>query len=122
MIPTQRGKKMVVIKSSGVIPSLGGISGPITSPTWIATPDVIRLINDGAVVYEVNPSNPAETVKLNRLNVSTNNFKEAVIASKNKIETSSSKRLAERVEKGQINGMNIRTSVNRRTVSTSDFN
>ena len=66
--------KFVTIESYGQIDALGGIRGPITSPSHIDTNIVISLINSGKVVYEVNPSNYKEKVRLNRLNVLKNNF------------------------------------------------
>lgn len=120
MVLRQEGKKLVVIMSGGPIAALGGINGPITTPTWISTTDVIRLINSGSVVYEVNPADPSKKVKLTRLNVSMKNFSGTKVIKTDKIETDSSKKLAERVEKGQINGLSITATTS--PVTSSDFN
>ena len=66
--------KLVVIESPGPIKLLGDIMGPIKTPCSISTNVIIDLINSGKVVYEVNPKNHNERVRLTRLNTNTNNF------------------------------------------------
>lgn len=67
--------KLVIIKDGGPIRSLGGISGPILSPTRITIPVIVDLINQGKHVFEVNPLDKKQAVQLNRLNVYRTNFK-----------------------------------------------
>lgn len=70
--------KLVIIESAGPIEALGGISGPIKTPSSLSTNVISDLINSGKVVYEINPRNYNEKVKLTRLNVNTNNFQSNV--------------------------------------------
>lgn len=67
--------KLVTIESSGPIRAMGGISGPIKTPTSLSTAAIISLINDNMVVYEVNPKNYNEKIRLTRLNINSDNFK-----------------------------------------------
>ena len=70
--------KLVIIESAGPIEALGGISGPIKTPSSLSTNVISDLINSGKVVYEINPRNYNEKVKLTRLNVNTNNYQSNV--------------------------------------------
>lgn len=67
--------KLVTIESGGPIRVMGGISGPIKTPTSLSTTAIISLINDNMVVYEVNPKNYNEKIRLTRLNINSDNFK-----------------------------------------------
>ena len=66
--------KLVTIETSGKIRELGGITGPITTPCKLDMNIIISLINSGKVVYEVNPENKTEKVRLTRSNLSGDNF------------------------------------------------
>lgn len=66
--------KLVTIESAGPIKMMGDINGPIKTPCSVSTNVIIDLLNSGKVVYEVNPKNHAEKVRLTRLNVNSNNF------------------------------------------------
>ena len=66
--------KLVTIESSGKIGVLGGLIGPITTPCRLRIDVLISLINTGKVVYEVNPANVKEKIRLTRLNVRKENF------------------------------------------------
>ena len=66
--------KLVTIESAGKISILGGIQGPITNPCRLSTDSIIELINSGKIVYEVNPKNSKEKIRLTRLNVYKTNF------------------------------------------------
>ena len=66
--------KYVTIESSGKLEPLGGISGPITTPSYIDISVIVSLINMRKVVYEVNPANRNEKIRLTRLNVFNDNF------------------------------------------------
>lgn len=70
--------KFVTIESYGPIPALGGILGPITSPSYIDINVIISLINSGKVIYEVNPKNIKEKIRLTRDNVLKYNFNTTV--------------------------------------------
>lgn len=70
--------KYVTIESPGKISVLGGLLGPITTPSYIDINIIISLINSGKVVYEVNPSNVKEKIRLTRKNVLNYNFKSKV--------------------------------------------
>lgn len=69
-----RNKKYVTIESPGKISDLGGILGPIKTPSYLDIDIVIRLINSGKAVYEVNPANINEKIRLTRMNVLKSNF------------------------------------------------
>lgn len=71
-------KKLIIVKSSGALPIYGGISGPIINPITLDTKDIVELINKSKEIYEVNPYNMDETIKLTRVNCTTENFKKVV--------------------------------------------
>ena len=62
-------KKFVTIETPGKISELGGIIGPIKTPSYMDLDVIISLINSGKVVYEVNPTNVKDRVRLTRSNV-----------------------------------------------------
>ena len=66
--------KYVTIESPGKLPILGGIIGPITTPCYLEIDIIIGLINSGKMVYEVNPANVKDKIRLTRLNVLKHNF------------------------------------------------
>ena len=70
-----RNKKFVTVESPGKIAILGGLVGPITTPSYIDIDIIISLINAGKAVYEVNPANVKQKVRLSRINVLKSNFK-----------------------------------------------
>lgn len=70
--------KLVTIESPGKIPTLGDIVGPIRTPSRLSIDTIIELINAGKVVYEVNPKNINEKVRLSRLNVYKTNFNSTI--------------------------------------------
>ena len=61
--------KYVTIESPGKLNILGGILGPIKTPCYLDIDIVVKLINMGKIVYEVNPTNIKDRVRLNRSNV-----------------------------------------------------
>lgn len=71
-------KKLIIVKSSGTLPIYGGISGPIINPITLDTKDIVELINKSKEIYEVNPYNINEKIKLTRVNCTTENFKKVV--------------------------------------------
>ena len=68
--------KLVVIGTTGPIPELGGISGPISSPSRVEVSTLIRMVNARRVVYEVNPKDYDQKVRLTVSNVTRDNFVE----------------------------------------------
>jgi ribosomal protein L12E/L44/L45/RPP1/RPP2 len=69
-------QKLVTVESNGTIIELGGISGPIFSPTLIPISTIVRMINSHRKVMEVNPKNTDEKVRLTLKNVRSVNFAE----------------------------------------------
>lgn len=67
-------KKLVVIDSKGSITELGGISGPVINPCSLPVETIVKLINGHKKVYEVNPANKKERLRLNLKNVKMENF------------------------------------------------
>lgn len=74
--------KYVTVASMGKLAALGGLLGPITTPCHLDISVIIALINDGKVVYEVNPANISDRVRLTRANVLASNFNKAVVLPK----------------------------------------
>lgn len=67
-------EKLCVVLAEGRIPELGGILGPVSVPTKIARSSIIAMLNRGLPIYEVNPKNVNERVKLTFKNVNSVNF------------------------------------------------
>ena len=76
MITSHADTKLVVVKSTGVLKELGYITGPILHPSRIKLQKIVAMVNNGKIVYEVNPKDQNEQVLLTRLNVSADNFVE----------------------------------------------
>lgn len=74
MSNTQKDSKLVVVKTPGVLKELGYITGPIIHPSRIKLAKIVNMVNNGKVVFEVNPKNQEERVQLTRLNVTHDNF------------------------------------------------
>ena len=74
--------KLVVIKTTGTIPELGGISGPVTTPSEFPIKKILQMVNGHRLVYEVNPKNYKEQVKLTISNIRQVNFKKEAPAQK----------------------------------------
>ena len=66
--------KKIVVMTMGIIPELGGISGPILTPQDFPIGIVQALVNSRRKVYECNPKNPSERILLTISNVNANNF------------------------------------------------
>lgn len=67
-------KKLIIVKNSVILPELGGINGPILRPEKVELSDIYQMINRRLSVYEVNPKNHSETIKLTRENANKQNF------------------------------------------------
>ena len=76
--------KYVTIESPGKIAILGGIMGPIQTPTYLDIDIVISLINSGKVVYEVNPRDITDKTRLTLMNVLTDNYSQSTSKTGNK--------------------------------------
>ena len=74
MIGKKEESKWVVVDTYGPIKELGGISGPIVTPCKIPIRTIVDMVNNRKVVYEVNPMNMTEKVKLRQSNVDKKNF------------------------------------------------
>lgn len=71
-------EKLCVVLADGRIPELGGIIGPVAVPTKIAYSSIVSMLNRGLPVYEVNPKNVNERVRLTFRNVNAVNFMKKV--------------------------------------------
>lgn len=71
--------KLVTIESYGSISELGGINGPIVHPCRLDLDVIIRMVNTNKKVFEVNPANTNEKVRLSLSNVRSENFKPVVV-------------------------------------------
>jgi hypothetical protein len=89
--------KYVTIESYGPIQQLFGLLGPILTPCYIEIGTIISLVNSGKVVYEVNPNNPKEKIRLNFNNLLKNNFDN--IIEETKVVAPSKKRVTQPVKK-----------------------
>lgn len=67
-------KKLITVKTTGPLPELNYITGPIIHPCWVNKDVIIKMVHNGKKVYEVNPENPAEKVLLTLKNIRLNNF------------------------------------------------
>lgn len=70
-------RKFVQIPVNGPIAELGFITGPV-GPTYVNLPSVIKMVQNGKLVYEVDPANHAHKVKLDITNVKKNNIAQPV--------------------------------------------
>ena len=104
-------EKLVTIETYGPIAELGGVSGPIVHPCKLDLETIIRMVNTRKKVFEVNPANPSEKVRLTLSNVRTQNFK-PVVAPKTAAKTTTTTKTTETVKKETT------TSDNK---STNDF-
>lgn len=75
--------KLIIVESNGTIGELGGISGPILNPFEVPLSVIVRMINSHKHVYEVNPDNRNERVRLTLQNVRRDNFVQATVVQKN---------------------------------------
>lgn len=67
-------KKLVVVRSGGPLMELGGITGPILNPSLIDVNIIGEMIQRNRLIFECNPLNPNERIKLNTSNWSKSNF------------------------------------------------
>ena len=73
-------RKLVVVMDSGPLSELGGIGGPIITPTRVTLSAVKKMLINGRKVYACDPSDPRNTDKyvlLDMVNVTDDNFADA---------------------------------------------
>lgn len=68
-------KKLVVLHDAGSIPELNYICGPILNPCKLPIETIQKLVINKRTVYECNPNNTNERIRLTTRNVKKNNFK-----------------------------------------------
>lgn len=66
--------KLCIITTCAELPIMGGIHGPLHTPSPLTYREIITLINNGIDVYEVNPKNRSQKVKLTSFNAVKENF------------------------------------------------
>lgn len=67
--------KQYIILTAKRIKCLKNITGPVTSPVELSLLDVLELVESGFDVYEVNPYNKKERVKVTPYNYNSITFK-----------------------------------------------
>lgn len=67
-------QKLITVNSAGTISELGGISGPVLNPCYVPIPTITTLLNHYRVVYEVNPKNYNEKIRLSLKTLTKKNF------------------------------------------------
>lgn len=72
--------KLVTIETKGSIVELGGISGPVINPTILPISTIVALLNGHKKVFEVNPANKDEKIRLSLKNVRTENFATPIVS------------------------------------------
>ena len=73
-------RKLVVVKDNGILHELGGIGGPILTPTRIPIESILKMINNKRHVFECYPNDPRNEslwVELTNANYKSNNFNKA---------------------------------------------
>jgi hypothetical protein len=67
-------RKLVTVADFGPLQEIGGIGGPLRTPTNIALNAICQMVVNGKTVFEHNPSNVKEKVRLTLSNVKSDNF------------------------------------------------
>ena len=67
-------RKLCIVKTNGPIVEMGNINGPVLTPCRINLDVLARMVGNGKVIYEINPKNQDEQVKLTVHNVLSDNF------------------------------------------------
>lgn len=68
-------RKLYTVATSKEIPCLGGICGPLTTPVHIDHNDLVKLIRSGYEIYQCNPYDSSEKVRVTLSNINTITFK-----------------------------------------------
>ena len=77
------GIKLYTVQSTGVIPGLG-INGPLTTPTKMEFLHVLDMVKKHYVVYEHNPSDTTEKVRVTINNINSIKFNSTRLAAVNR--------------------------------------
>jgi hypothetical protein len=67
-------RKLVTVADFGPIMELDGIGGPLRTPTNITLSAICQMVVNGKTVFEHNPANVKEKVRLTLSNVKADNF------------------------------------------------
>ena len=67
-------KKLYIITTPREIPCLGGICGPVSTPVQLERNDVVNLVKKGFEIYQCNPYDTSERVRVTRGNINTITF------------------------------------------------
>lgn len=67
-------RKLVTVETYGTLTELGGISGPILNPCFMDIKTIMVLVTNRRKVFECNPANTDDRIKLTTKNVRTQNF------------------------------------------------
>lgn len=73
--------KLCLIKTNKIVPELYNMSGPFFEPVTLTTEQITSMLNRGVLVYEVNPYNRNEKIRLTRFLANQVNFKKPVVKS-----------------------------------------
>lgn len=80
-------RRLIVVKSTGVLPELNFITGPILHPWYVDVPTIQQMVINGKDVYEVNPEDHSDRTKLTIKNMKTSNYiKQAIATATTKVE------------------------------------
>ena len=66
--------KKYTVETAGPIPCLDNIVGPLTTPTVMDHGSVLKMLNKGYVIYQHNPLNLSEKVRVTKKNISSIKF------------------------------------------------
>ena len=82
--------KLYTVTTPGPIPGLDNIVGPLTTPMRLSKINVLEMLKNNYEVYEHNPSNKTEKVRVTRYNINSIKFNSnrAVSTSKRKLNRS----------------------------------
>lgn len=70
------GKKVLCkVDSTGVLPELGCITGPIRR-CRVTEQQLYALVKDGRIVYELNPKDETQMVRMTKLNMNIRQFEQ----------------------------------------------
>lgn len=67
--------KLYIVSTPKAIIGMDGMQGPLTTPTKMKFADVLEMVRKGYVIYEVNPHNHNEKVKVTVNNIHNIKFK-----------------------------------------------
>lgn len=78
------GIKLYTVASNGPISCLADIQGPLTTPTKMEFIDVLNMVKKGYVVYEHNPADLTEKVRVTINNINSIKFTSSRTAAVNR--------------------------------------